>query len=217
MAALRTPPVLHPKQRGPGGGYVWLTIKLKDFIFQQQRHSTLFVVDRKHTNLNITQLNEPLKLIKLKMSAKAEGQHVSGSLQDEVALPHSFFYATTRQPCTSLQAHNKSLSGSLHQNDRTLGLGRTNTNRLGSDDTLNFTIPIKLFAVFVVNMMIVHRLTREMIASSNSQAARGVSTEGGDEMINCSQDYWSLSKYSNFDLFWYICPSSEKLFLEMER
>ena len=202
MAALRIPPVLHPKQRGPGGGYVWLTIKLKDFIFQQQRHSTLFVVDRKHNNLNITQLKGPLKLIKLKMSAKTEGQHVSGSLQDEVALPHSFFYATTRQPCTSLQAHNKSLSGSLHQNDRPLGLGRTKTNCLGSDDTLNFTKPIKLFAVFAanqINMMIDHRLTREMIASSNSQAARGVSTEGGDEMINCSQDYWSLSKYSNFD------------------
>ena len=90
MAALRIPPVLHPKQRGPGGGYVWLTIKLKDFIFQQ-RHSTLFVVDRKHNNLNITQLKGPLKLIKLKMSAKAEGQHVSGCLQDELALPHSFF------------------------------------------------------------------------------------------------------------------------------
>ena len=198
MAALRIPPVLHPKQRGPGGGYVWLTIKLKDFIFQQQRHSTLFVVDRKHTNLNITQLNEPLKLIKLKMSAKAEGQHVSGSLQDELALPHSFF----TRPQDSL-AHPYKPTTSPYQVLYTkiiahLGLGGP-IQTVSEVMILSISPSLSNSLLSQINMMIFHRLTREMIASSNSQAARGVSTEGGDEMINCSQDYWSLSKYSNFD------------------
>ena len=125
------------------------------------------------------------------MSAKTEGQHVSGSLQDELALPHSFFtrpqdsLAHPYKPTTSpyLALYTKMIAH--------LGLGgpiQTVSEVMILSISPNLSNSL-LFVVNQINMMIFHRLTREMIASSNSQAARGVSTEGGDEMINCSQDY----------------------------